>query len=210
MDGGYRWDVFVSYPHESTVIRDWVREVFVRRLRHELGALGLGEGGVFCDRDHLEVGEWPRSLAEHYLRSKVIVPVLCYPYFKSGWCRAEWANACARELMSPHAGELLVPVLFNDGDARDVDELDEPYRGQVRSRTPARLNHFSVIVNPGADTPTAEDFRREMQGLGRRLRAAILGAPTWSADWPTLPAAPISGKDPTWGATLKAPQREES
>lgn len=198
----YAWEVFVSYPRASTKIRNWVEQVFHPQLQEELGALGVNETLVFRDTQDLTYGDWPVHLSEAHRRSKVFIPVLCAPYFKSGWCMAEWSLAFERELVvwgSAHSNELVIPVLFNDGAPKDLDALPEPIKSQVQARTRLPLHEFSDILDRRANSGEALDFRRTVRRLcEERVEPALRNAPTWQTGWPSLPTQPVAGSDPAW------------
>jgi hypothetical protein len=205
----YQYDVFVSYPQRGGLIA-WVANVLGPMLEDKLAEAGLlGHPRIFVDTQALVPGQdWPDRLSQAHARSRVIVPVLCAPYFQSGWCTSEWTNAFAREAAErTRAGSvpsLVLPIRFNDLEDHHVDDLgDASVRNQVRARTSFDLRFSSNLVNRLADTDVALSFRAHVERFcAQWLLPAIESAPPWRDDWPRLPLQPISGRDASWKASM--------
>jgi hypothetical protein len=197
----YAWDVFVSYP-QAGKIPGWVTGVFVPQLKAELGALGIKPPRVFVDSTGLTSGDWPVHLQEAHQSARMFVAVLAAPYFQSGWCLAEWANAFERERLAWGAGhtrELVVPIVFNDCTEPHLDKLPPILRDQVRGRTRTSFESYTSLIDPNEPVTDAYAFRKAMAQLCEgRIAPAIQGSPPFQPGWPTLPTAPISGADPSW------------
>ena len=177
----YEYDFFLSYPSRAAAGR-WVREHFHPVLQEELESLDA-HATLFCWTDG-EIGSvWPELIKDAHARSRLLIAVLTPPYFyKSPWCRAEWATMIARH---KHVGllallgnqSLICPVLYSDGDshpdeARAISDFD--FRAWANPDPPFR--HMTAFVR----------FRRHV----RKFADAILKrrdlAPPWSANWPVL------------------------
>lgn len=201
----YQHDVFVSYPRAGA-LRRWVREVFAPQLDEALATAGLGRvPSVFVDVNDIDPGtDWPKELADAHHSSRVVVAVLCGPYFESGWCTSEWKNILAREealfTATGNRPRLLFAIRFNDTTDGDVASLGDPIvREQVKARSRSEFGPYAHLVNRLSDTERAHDFRTLVGDLcDGPLKDAIRRAPAWDKDWPRLPEKPISGRDPSW------------
>jgi hypothetical protein len=201
----YLYDVFVSYPQRGG-LPDWVAKVLKPLLEEKLDEAGIDEKPrIFVDTKSLQDGiDWPDDLSEAHARSRVIVPVLCAPYFRSGWCTSEWTNAFEREARERQRSgtslSLVLPLRYNDLSNDTISQLeDEAIREQVRKRTRRDVSEFSCLVNPKADIEAALKFRRDIEHFCEEsLLPAIKKAPAWRPDWPRLPKKAILGSDPSW------------
>lgn len=208
-DDSYRYDVFVSYPQRGS-LPQWVSQVLKPLLEEKLEEAGLHDmPRVFVDTQSLnKPGDWPIHLSDAHARSRIIVPVLCAPYFQSGWCTSEWTNAFKREeLELQRTGKtlsLVHPLRFNDLSESDIDKLtDVTVRDQVRARIRRDFGAFTCLVNPRGDTDSAYAFRKQVESFCQDiLLPAIEAAPLWQPDWPRLPKKPILGRDPSWAAGM--------
>ncbi len=206
----YLYDVFVSYPQRGG-LPQWVATVLKPLLEEKLEEVGLnGKARVFVDTQSLNTPgmDWPQSLSEAHAHSRVIVPVLCAPYFRSGWCTSEWTNAFEREqLESQRTGanlRLVLPMRFNDLSDSELDKLSsDTVRAQVRARVRLDVSAFTCLVNPKADNEAAHTFRKQVETFcTNALLPAIETAPPWQPNWPRLPKKPILGSDPSWAAGM--------
>lgn len=205
----YLYDVFVSYPQRGG-LPSWVSQVLKPLLEEKLDEAGMTDKPrVFVDTMSIRHGtDWPDHLSEAHARSRVIVPVLCAPYFLSGWCTSEWTNAFEREERERQrtgtSFNLVFPLRFNDLSDEDIAELkDKSVQEQVRKRKRRDVGEFSCLVNPKADTESALKFRQEVERFcGDSLLPAIRAAPPWQPDWPRLPKKPISGREPSWATRM--------
>jgi hypothetical protein len=192
-----RYDIFLSYPRRDAVVR-WVERVLQPMLQEKLDVAGLGRNAViFRDADTIEPGDlWKDSLADALARSRVMVAVLCAPYFESRWCTSEWVTACARDDLlraaNPNHPSMIIPVRYNDMDDLELQNLTAKVRKQVAARQRLDLFDFSELVNPLADTDLAHKFRTSIAGLcGNTLKRAIDVAPVYDPTWPRLPSDPL-------------------
>lgn len=202
----YRYDVFVSYPRRG-IIQEWTRDVLVPQLVGTLEDSGIDGDRVFWD-GRLEDGrDWPEDLQQAHLRSKVVVAVLSVPYFKSGWCVAEWTTAYAREKLLKESGEpfhqVVFPLRFNDATEDHLSRLeDKTVVDQVKARSYRDFHPYASLVKEQvkAASDLAHQFRHEVRQLSEQLSQRIHEAPAWREGWPLLPARPISGRDPAWNS----------
>ncbi len=202
----YEYDIFLSYPFTGT-IKDWVvdiKEMLAQKLEDE----GLKGPRIFFDRKDLQTGDdWPKELRDAHLRSKVFVPVLCTPYFQSGWCTSEWVNAYDRA--STEKKNLVFPIRFNDLEPskRKKQIKDAKVRGQVNRVKFEDFGMYSTLFDMKDRSPEVREIWRKVEVLSKVLVPAIAAAPKWKAGWPVLPIQAVSGTDHCWqvGLTKGAP-----
>jgi hypothetical protein len=206
------YDIFISYPRRPAVLR-WVERTLQPMLQEKLDVAGLGgTASIFRDAEAIEPGDlWKDELAEALARSKVMVAVLCAPYFESAWCTSEWTTACARDALlrasNPTRPSMIIPVRYNDMDDHDERRLPQPLRDQVRERQRLDLFPFSEVLNPLADTDSATKFRTEIASLcSGPIKRAIENAPEYSERWPRLPAEPPLVPGRGFRATMGRPR----
>jgi len=187
----YRWDVFISYPRRPGV-RRWVAEVFHPQIEEDLQNVGLRRPPkVFLDQEEIEAGDsWPDKLSGEHASSRIVLAVLCFPYFESAWCCSEWRTASLRDKYG--AKGPIIPIRFNDLESDTIKSLPPAWRKDVAGRQYHDLQEFTPLVNRLSDTDLAQRFRTRManfcQGV---LKPAILGAPPRSAKWRTMPSDPF-------------------
>jgi hypothetical protein len=201
----YSHDVFLSYPRLGSIKR-WVPDV-LQPLLEEYLSDELGRAAkIYLDvKDEGPGARWPEDLSEAHLGSRVFVPVLSAPFFRSGWCMSEWSNAIKREEIvrtkKKAPPKLIIPIRFNDTTEAHIAELGAKLSNQVRARIRADFGRFNTLVknNVMSEMSHAYEFRTELQTLcEKHLADAVRQAPPWDASWPRLPEKPISGQDPSW------------
>ncbi|MCC6426692.1 MAG: toll/interleukin-1 receptor domain-containing protein [Phycisphaerales bacterium] len=116
----YAFDIFLSYPWEDPECA-WVSEVFKPTLQHHLkGTFRYWETRIYSSRSAPQIGSpLSATLRRNLLGSCVLVPVMCYPYFWSEWCAAEFRTFREPTLVTPKGASgrdrNIVPVIY-DGD----------------------------------------------------------------------------------------------
>ena len=201
-----------NLPHPSRAAAGrWVLNHFYPVLKEELESQDA-DSTVFCWTEN-EVGSvWPEVLKDAHARSRLLIAVLTPPYFyKSPWCRAEWATMIQRQ---KHAGlgepsgtqSLICPVLYSDGenhpdeaqkisffDFRDWAIPDPVFRRTTRLRPVPPQSAGIRGSHTGTSVPCAP-LVGHMAGAGTRRPVASPGnAP------PTL-----TGKQPLRCLQLKS------
>jgi len=200
---GYRWDVFLSYPRRPDVHR-WVANVLQPQIEENLQNSGIGrEVTIFRDETEIEAGSiWPPKLSAEHARSRVILAVLCFAYFESGWCCSEWKAAEHRD-GAADTTSVIVPVRFNDLGSDTIEALPKPWMKAVKARMARDLFRYSQVVNRLSDTELSLKFREEIADLClKTLKPRILNAPEWNKHWPTLPTEPVLTTRPAFKARL--------
>ncbi|MBL8616255.1 MAG: toll/interleukin-1 receptor domain-containing protein [Deltaproteobacteria bacterium] len=122
--GGYRYDIFISYPR-SGLIEPFVREVFVDLLRRALADHHpVYEPQVFLDERGIAVGETlTDAIRENLRRSKLLLVLLNPAYARKTWCREEWASFDGRA--QPPDQPRRWALLLQDG-----EHLDPCYKAE--------------------------------------------------------------------------------
>lgn len=192
----YEFDVFVSYSRSAGHVSAWVRNHFYPALK---GCLEdeTGKAEIFLDQqlDERFGVPWPDRLATSLGRSRLLVPVLSAPYFRSPWCTAEWATMEEREEQAQAEG-LIFPVVFADGTS-----FPEPVR---RRQLHQEFKNYNVPYPKYQESEAYPYFHQEVQRLAQLIATRLAEVPDWCADWPALrppPAAtPTPGRLPRFGA----------
>ena len=175
----YRYDVFISYPWSHPEGR-WVTKVFQPTLQGTLrNTFPDWEPRFFFGKNAVAVGsDLEREIQEALRRSCVLVPVLCYPYFRSPWCAAEWRSF--RTPMMDGNGTYgrkrrMAPTIY----AGDIDRYPKRAR-RAGGLTFHQLSDFNVLQQ------STQKFRREIQILADAIVALMQGEseppdPRWPA-----------------------------
>jgi TIR domain len=175
----YQYDVFVSYRRQNPV-RGWVQEQFHPLLTQWLAESMPEEPSIFID-EGIETGEtWPDTLRHALKTSRLLVPVLSPPYFRSRWCRAELDTMLAREqelgMRTPHNRDgLILPIRFHDG---------EHFPAHMRQMQPEDFTPWAFGAPYFADSAHNIGFVEAVKQLAVRLAARLPHVPAWDPAWP--------------------------
>ena len=176
----YEYDFFLSYPSRAAA-GQWVLNHFYPVLKEELESLDP-DPTVFCWTEN-EVGSvWPERIKRAHARSRLLIAVLTPPYFyKSPWCRAEWATMIQRQkdagLGVSEDESLICPVLYSDG---------ETYPDEVKKIS---FFDFRKWANPDSVFRSTADFvqfRHKVREFAEVILRRRSLAPPWSDTWPVL------------------------
>lgn len=196
MDGGYEYDIFLSFPRAGGAF-GWVRNHFYPVLLETLTD-ALGESPkIFLYTDQENGLAWTANIVRSLQRSRYLVAVWGPTYFRSAWCLAEWESIRKREqLLGMRTVEnprgLVYPVIYADG-----TNLTEAARA-IFSRSTANLSDWAVPMPQFSETPDFVPFYRAMQNVARELRELLRQAPPWQEGWPVAtPAEEESRKPPS-------------
>lgn len=115
----YRYDVFISYPHEPNLM-GWVQRFFGPELQSAISNQLQRKIAprIFLDRWEIKTGEeWERRLGHALRESIYLVPVLSAAYLRSKWCMTELDAFLHRErtqrlIAADGSGGLVQPVLW--------------------------------------------------------------------------------------------------
>ncbi len=183
----YHYTVFLSYHRalrvgqlgelEFSAAGEWVRCVLKPLLTQWLPEY-VPDATIAFDGD-LPAGTCSRDgIRDMLQRSACMVAVWSMPYFASAWCRAEWQSMLARE-RAEKCGELVIPVVFCDGDHFDDDAKE-------RTQSPAAygLQPFTTM-GPGYKTSKRfEQLQEQIKLLCDEIRRRSGGAPPFRDDFP--------------------------
>ena len=179
----YKYDVFISYPHEPDH-HTWVHKYFLPKfrlyLRQDLGY----DPQIYVDDDRLAPGAtWPVNLKKALSRTRVLIPVWSIDYFISNWCKAECSVMLYREkALKMRTGEgdddggLILPVRLFDGKgypefAQKIHSLD--------------CNDFNNIAGNFEQTPNYFELVNVIKKWTPKVADRIRRSPEWSAEWTT-------------------------
>lgn len=117
-NGGYEYDVFLSYPRTAKLAGYF--DFFEAHLRMAIAHVTHREPQIFVDERRLKPGcPWEDELGEALRRSKTLVALWSQGYFRSPWCRAEWMTMTMKSRRSI-VGNVAIPVLCSG--TRDHDD----------------------------------------------------------------------------------------
>ena len=183
MPQDYKYDVFVSYRHQSPVL-GWVTYHFRPLLEQWLPNFMPYdyEPRVFIDLQ-IETGtEWPVELRRALQTSRCLLPVWSPIYFRSEWCQAELKTMRLREQKlglrtDQNPSGLIYAVLYAGAEFLPPDVRTIQYKDMSMWNFP-----YPVFK----DTALYLDFDRQIQALCQELALMIRSAPPWQEDWPVV------------------------
>jgi hypothetical protein len=203
----YDYDVFLSY-RRSNFWPKYVKEHFLPKFRHWLGATLGREPEIYFDEEVIRVGDtWPRHLADGLAHSRVLVCLWTKEYFSSEWCKRELSHMLARRQFLTEGPQgpprLIFAVLLHDSE--DIDEILTDiqqlplqkycnpwmYRhGITAERLSMRIEKFATDVagavaqapnfDPGWAKLTGEEFWGLFEGRAKQEKLPSLGGPVTS------------------------------
>ncbi len=170
----YEHDVFISYRRGNETYRRWVPGTFFQPFKDYLSEALPHDANIFWDIDGIHAGDqWENRLYEKITRSKVLIPILIPSYFRSDWCRREFAAFYHRQRqlkLSP--GGLILPVVLQD----------TTYPDYVQGIQGFPCERYSIVpLNPL--TETYEAFHLDLKRWVKNVSQAIDRAPEWRAEW---------------------------
>lgn len=191
---GYEYDVFLSYTRAAGA-QEWVEQCFWPQLRDALENHMARSPSVFVDFRSIETGsEWPEVLERALKHSRVLVAVWSPPYFRSGWCVAEWQSMRRRQLdESASMGRelrLIHPIVFADGDH---------FPAEAKSAQRRDFSDWNLPPRPFQQSQEYLEFAKAVKDFADHLARQIDQAPEWSPTWSVVrptPEPPVSAELP--------------
>lgn len=131
------FDIFISYSHVINEEKDgngegWV-DHFVKRLRNHFNIVNGTSLKPWLDNGQLVCGDTSQKIfIEGLQKSRLFVPILSPPYFKSHWCRKEFMEFVKLTLENPpidrNGFSRIIPIIyypFEDLKTEDKEEREE-------------------------------------------------------------------------------------
>lgn len=178
---GYKYDIFISYKRDEGVL-EWLEEQFIPKLKKRLQGFFSEEVKIFYDRT-LNEGYLPKTAIEDALKhSKILIPILAPPYFRSQWCSAEWKTFEAREkeLGLPATGSSLrIPIRLLDCESYGT------HMG-VSSPLPKEFNKYHHTGEAWQRSDDFYSFNCEMQELCDTIRSLLRNVQEHCTSWPLV------------------------
>jgi hypothetical protein len=184
----YNYEVFISY-RRNNLIEPWVTNFFLKFFRNWLNEKLIEKGysneigfeaRVFFDQIDNEPGMlWPDNLQTAIRTSKVLVSICSPTYFTSSWCRSEWETFGQRENLIGRAG-LRIPVRHNDC---------EPFLQGIQW---SDFYGYTYLAKEFYQTAQATIFEQKIEHLAAVVANAIITAPPFDNNWPTINLPTIS------------------
>ncbi|MFO1051280.1 MAG: TIR domain-containing protein [Planctomycetota bacterium] len=196
----YEYTVFLSYHRDlrvdavgrqsMSVVGEWVHEVFHPHLKKWLVEFDP-DAKVAFDGDLAQGARSEHHVRGLLTRSRCMLVVFSAPYFASRWCRAEWHSMLAREQLRDGGVELVIPVVFADG-----DHFDDQAKDRVQGRDAHRMQPFTVLGPRNQDHASFPDFRAEIRRLCAQICECARNAPEWREDFPWESPEPLAARRP--------------
>ena len=179
----YDYDIFISYTRGGHA-GEWVRNHFQPQLKGWLDQTMDRHPAIFWDPDIQPGEQWPATLRHALAHSRIIVPVLNAPYFRSEWCLAELNTMIARAAVLADADvtprQLIQPVRFAGEDFPEpIPSLQ--YKDMEEWAYPGLV--FQQTVQWLAFVDAVRDFARS-------IKAVLATSPPWAPDWPVRTPPP--------------------
>jgi tetratricopeptide (TPR) repeat protein/ADP-ribose pyrophosphatase YjhB (NUDIX family) len=136
------WDLFVSYAHKDDEPDGWVTAL-VQAIRAEHAEFTPTPLRVFFDRREIRtMDDWERRILDGLHASKLMLAVLSEHYFRSDYCKKEWAVYRDHEIRRQMLGESIAPIYIvtvpgfdgNTGSPGDEWQADLRQRADLSRR----------------------------------------------------------------------------
>lgn len=185
--GGYNYDVFISY-RRSSLIEPWVTNFFLDLFKEWLTDKLLELNGstpvIFFDQIDNEPGDhWPTKLQNAVKTSKVLLSICSPSYFYSHWCKSEWESFAKREELLGITG-LRIPVRHNDCENLLDGIAWSDFYG------------YTFLAKDFYQSMQATIFEKKVEDLAAIVAKAIHLAPPFDENWPALIIPPSSPNIP--------------
>jgi hypothetical protein len=174
----YKYDVFISYPHEEDH-ETWVHDIFLSNfglyLTQELGR----KPELFVDEKGIKPGQtWDLKLKEALAHSRLLVPIWSVNYFLSNWCRWECAVFLYREeklgYRKSKSDGLIHPVQLYDG---------KRYPKVARTIQWFGCEDHNVFNESYKKTESYSRLKDAIKQWVPDVAQSIDAAPPWNQDW---------------------------
>lgn len=180
----YQYDIFLSYPRAGHS-GEWVRNHFLPLLQGCLDDTLPLKPNIFIDQALPTGSEWPASIKDALLRSKLMVAVWTPPYFQSPWCLAEWQSMLARERFEADKGMkvprgLVYPVIYSDGHHFAPEAKATQHRRD--------LTDFTYPYVSFKDSEKYLRFHDAMMEVASEIEEHLNIIPAWDPTWPLAEA----------------------
>lgn len=179
----YRYDIFISYTRGGEA-GDWVRNHFQPQFKGWLEQTMPSQPAIFWDRD-IDVGQsWPTALREALAHSRIVVPVVTHPYFRSEWCLAELNTMIARAALVADIGvgpeQIIKPVLF----------FGEGFPEPIASLQYADMRKWAYPAPVFQQTAAWIPFLDAVKAFAGTVADSLPQAPPWDPHWPVRMGQP--------------------
>lgn len=180
----YEFDLFISYKR-SKAASGWVQNHLLPELEMWMSELLPHEARIACDVNLVEGVDWPIQLRNQVHRSRLLLAVWSAPYFRSGWCMAEWQSFRQREVNHKFRTEakpqgLIYPVRYADGDFFHED-----------AKTTQCRRDFSSLNYPYDNFKDSVDYLRfssAVQSMAEDIVEHLKIVPAWDQNFPLVEA----------------------
>jgi hypothetical protein len=188
----YEFDIFFSYK------RDIESNFWHKRLKEKVDFwtkyyLGVEDLRIFFDVDDIRTGElWRERIAEALRKSKCVVCIWSYTYFRSKHCVSEWETFEKRSISS---GTSLI------ASARNVRE-QIMFPPKAQSRQSLDFSEYFSTFDSFWTSQRGEEFERNLlKRFADDVAKIIRNAPDYAESFPIIDV--FQGPDPDGGTTAR-------
>lgn len=184
----YLWDIFVSYPRNNPV-GQWVHKHFHPVLQGCLDGLLPTPPRIFIDVEQPTGTKWPQHIVDALLKSRMLIAVWTPPYFRSGWCMAEWETMLQRESYFKSQGKplergLVYPVVYSDGKHFDPRAKSTTYRRDLTS--------YTYPYSGFRESAAYLKFHDAVASIAEEIESHLELIPEWEPNWPVATPPPTT------------------
>jgi hypothetical protein len=182
----YNYDVFLSYNRSHFPHGNWVRNAFFPLFESYLSEALNKDVEIFIDTEAISSGQaWEAKIRQALIHSRVMVSVFSTAYFRSEYCKKEFAAIDYRQrkcgyMTVDNPNGLIVPLKIFDGDL---------FPKYITANT--HIQDFNRFALDGIETsrpPIYFEFQEELKKWTEHVRIAHENSPEWNEDW----------KQPNW------------
>jgi hypothetical protein len=169
----YKYDIFVSYGHES-IFDKWLNEIFLQRLKGFLEQL-LPRNVQIITAETQSKHDIPPNTKIALAKSRCLVAICCPAYFRSPRCTYEMSVLLQREKrlgfrLEDNTIPLILPVYVFDGEHFPEVISDRKTRCDCNGLTSPSIEYSGRGV----------DLYEKINGFALEVANSITNAPPWN------------------------------
>lgn len=175
----YQYDIFLSYKRPKPESK-WVDETFYPKFVEYICEALNKDAVIFKDTDEIKTGQtWDLKIKSALIHSKIMVSVFSAAYFRSEWCKKEFAfmdyrqKQCGLSTIENPNG-LIVPIKIFDG------EHFPEYANRLQISDFNKFYRDSLHLT---NSPVYIDFQDRLDIFVQDVALAYNNAPEWNEEW---------------------------
>ncbi|MBI5852696.1 MAG: toll/interleukin-1 receptor domain-containing protein [Planctomycetes bacterium] len=204
----YEYTVFLSYNRRLQVdasgeqsmsaVGEWVHDVLHPYLEQWLVEF-VPDARVAFDGKLPQGTRSESGVRDLLQKSRCMLVVFSVPYFSAPWCRAEWHSMLKREKLAGCKGELVVPLVFADG-----EHFDEEAKQRIQGRDAHFMQPYTTLGAVNKDHVSFPDFKKEIRRLCAQIEVCARNAPPWQSDFRWESPEPLAAELPFSAPSLQS------